>query len=117
MKRYNRQLFLSGIALNILSKFPLLIIAVILGIIGIRVRPLLIAAVCIAAAVILWAVIEQIVIKIAVEHNKDEGFAPFADALTSDDWQEKLEKATDNAKIVNIDIDKDDTDEYNDTER
>ena len=111
MKKYNRQLFWGGLALNILAKAPILLIAVVLGIIGIWKRPLLIAALCIAAAVIVWSVAEQIMIKFTVENNKDENFEPFADAMTSDNWQEKLEKAT--AEKKTTDIDKQDDNDYN----
>ena len=98
MKKYNNSLFFGGLLLNILAKAPVLLIAVVLMIVGIWKRPCLIIGICIAAAVLLWCLIEQIILKTAVENNKDENFAPFADALTSDNWKEKLEKVTDDLR-------------------
>ena len=92
MKKYNNQLFFAGFLLNIIRKFPLVLIAVILGVVGIWVQACLFVALGLVILIVVWSLIEQIQIKNTVENNADDNFAPFADAMMSENWRDNIKE-------------------------
>lgn len=92
MGKYNRKLFWMGFGLNIIRKIPLVLIAAVFGIVGIWVKPCLYVALAIMLIVLIGSFIQQVNIKHTVEHSDDPNFAPFQEAMTSDNWQEELKR-------------------------
>lgn len=88
--KYNPKLFFIGFLMNLLRKFPILIIAAVLFIIGINNRTCTYAAYGILALSALWSLIQQLIVKFTVENNDDPDFQPFADAMMSDNWNEVI---------------------------
>lgn len=103
MKKYNNQLFFAGFLLNIIRKFPLVLIAVILGIVGIWVKACLFAALGIVVLVIIWSLVEQILIKNSVENNENPDFAPFAEAMMSENWRDDIKELVEDKLDENTD--------------
>ena len=96
MKRYNEQLFWSGVLLNLFRKFPLILAAVVLGLVGIWVKPCLLFALALLLIVAIWSFVQQLIIKHTVEHSDDPNFTPFANAMMSDDWRGEIENLFEN---------------------
>ncbi len=92
MKKYNQQLFFVGFLLNIMRKFILVLAGVVLGIVGIWIKPCFYFALGIILIVLIWSFIQQLVIKHTVEHNEDTNFTPYADAMMSENWKDEIEK-------------------------
>lgn len=92
MKNYNKKLFWKGFALNVVNKFPLLLIASGLGIAGIWKRPCLYFSFGVLLLVLIWSFVQQLRIKYSVENSDNPNFAPFADTMASDNWQQELKK-------------------------
>ena len=92
MKKYNSQLFWLGTLINIVKKTPLILIAAVLGIIGIWERPCLYFALGVMLIVLVWSFVQQLEIKHTVEHSDNPNFAPYKDAMMSDDWREEIKK-------------------------
>lgn len=92
MNKYNPRLFWVGFVSNIVAKLPLLLLASVLGIVGIWKRPCLYIALVLLSVILVWSLVQQLRIKYTVEHNEDPNFAPFADAMTRDDWPEEIRR-------------------------
>ena len=88
--KYNPKLFLVGFLLNLIRKIPLLLIAVVLALIGIKNRVCLYIAFGIFILALVWSLIQQIQIKYTVEHSNNPDFEPFAQAMMSDNWEEEI---------------------------
>ena len=79
-----------GILLNIIQKIPLILIAAVIGIIGVWFRPCLFVSTGIVAVVLIWSFVEQLVLKHSVEHNDDPRFNSLTNAMMSDDWRKEM---------------------------
>ncbi len=87
--KYNSDLFIIGFLMNLLKKFPLLLIAAVLAIIGIKNKICCYFALGIFILALIWSLIQQILIKHTVEHSDNPDFEPFAKAMMSDNWREE----------------------------
>lgn len=92
MKKYNNQLFIIGFLMNIFNKFPLLLIAIIFGIVGIWVQFCQFVAVGLVLLIIVWSLVQQIHIKHTVENSDNPNFIPFANAMMSENWKEEIKE-------------------------
>ena len=101
MKKYNEQLFWSGFVLNIFRKIMLVLVAVVLSIVGIWIKPCFYFALGIILVVVIWSFVQQLIIKHTVEHSENPNFTPFANAMMSDNWKDEIEK------LVESKVDKD----------
>ncbi len=88
--RYNPKLFFLGFLMNVLGKFPLLLAAFVLALIGIKSRVCGCIAFGILILTLVWSLLQQIRIKYTVEHSHDSDFEPFAKAMTSENWGEEI---------------------------
>ena len=88
--KYSPKLFLAGFLMNFLRKLPLLLIAAVLAIIGIKNQTCGYIALVIFTSALVWSLIQQIMVKYTVEHSDDPDFEPFANAMMSDNWQEEI---------------------------
>ena len=88
--KYNPKLFLVGFLMNFLRKIPLLLIAAVLAIIGIKNQTCSYIAFGIVILALVWSLIQQIQIKYTVEHSDNPNFEPFAQAMMSDNWKEEI---------------------------
>lgn len=88
--KYNPKLFLIEFLMNFLRKIPLLLIAVVLAIIGIKNQTCSYIALGIFILALVWSLIQQIQIKYTVEHSDDPNFEPFAKAMMSNNWKEEI---------------------------
>ena len=89
-KKYNPKLFLVGFMMNLIRKIPLLLIAVVLALIGIKNQVFLAIAFGIFILALIWSLMQQIQIKNTVEHSDNPNFEPFAKAMMSDNWKEEI---------------------------
>lgn len=96
MKKYNEQLFWSGFLLNIFRKALLILVAIVLGIVGIWIKPCLYCALGIIVIVLIWSFVQQLIIKHTVENSDNPNFTPFANAMMSDNWREEIENLVEN---------------------
>ncbi len=93
MKRhYNRNLFWAGFLINLFRLFFIVIPALILVIVGIWVRPCLFIGLGLLAIALIIAFIQQLAIKRTAETSDNPNFEPFAEAMCSDDWREKIDE-------------------------
>ena len=93
-RRYNRKLFILGFLMNIVRLFFIVIPALVLIVVGIRVKPCLIIGLALLAIVLIIALVQQLMIKHTAETSDDPNFDPFAEAMCSDDWQERFIEMT-----------------------
>lgn len=91
-KKYNFKLFLVGFFMNLFRKLPLFLIAAVLAIIGFRHPACRYFAIGVVVLAFVWSLVQQLLIKYAVEHSDNPDFEPFANAMTSDHWREEIEK-------------------------
>lgn len=98
MRKYNKQLFFLGFLQNIARKFLLLLAAIVLAVAGIRVRGCLYGALGILALVLVWSLVQQLWIKYTVEHSDNPNFAPFAQAMTGENWKDAFAQAVGDPK-------------------
>jgi len=98
MRKYNKNLFLIGFLQNIVRKFVLILAAIILAAAGIWVKSCLYGAVGILVLVLVWSFVQQLRIKYTVEHSDNPNFAPFAEAMTSENWKDAFAQAVDDTK-------------------
>ena len=89
-RKYNSTLFWLGFLLNIVRLFWIGIPAVILLMIGIWVRPCLYIGSALLLVLLLVALVQQLQIKKMAETDNDPAFAPFAEAMCSDNWREQI---------------------------
>lgn len=88
--KYNPKLFFVGFLMNLICKIPLLLIAIVLALIGIKNQVCLYIAFGIFILALVWSFIQQIQIKYTVEHSDNPFFEPFAKAMMSDNWKEEI---------------------------
>lgn len=98
MRKYNKQLFFLGFLQNIARKFLLILAAIVLAVAGIRVRGCLYGALGILALVLIWSFAQQLRIKYTVEHSNNPNFAPFAQAMTGENWKDAFAQAVGDPK-------------------
>lgn len=98
MRKYNKQLFFLGFLQNIARKFLLILAAIVLTAAGIRVRGCLYGALGILALVLVWSLVQQLRIKYTVEHSDNPNFAPFAQAMTGENWKDAFAQAVGDPK-------------------
>lgn len=98
MRKYNKQLFFLGFLQNVARKFLLILAAIVLAVAGIRVRGCLYGALGILALVLVWSFVQQLRIKYTVEHSDNPDFAPFAQAMTSENWKDAFAQAVGDPK-------------------
>lgn len=98
MRKYNKQLFFLGFLQNVARKFLLILAAIVLAVAGIRVRGCLYGALGILALVLAWSLVQQLRIKYTVEHSDNPDFAPFAQAMTSENWKDAFTQAVGDPK-------------------
>lgn len=98
MRKYNKQLFFLGFLQNIARKMVLILIAIALATAGIWVRGCLYGAFGLLTLVLVWSLIQQLAIKHTVEHSDNPNFAPFAKAMTSEDWKDAFAQAVGDTK-------------------
>ncbi len=98
MRKYNKNLFWIGFLQNVARKFLLILAAIILAVAGIRTRGCLYGAVGILVLVLVWSFAQQLRIKYTVEHSDNPNFAPFAEAMTSENWKDAFAKAVGDPK-------------------
>lgn len=89
---YSNSLFWSGFFLNIIKRFYITIPAIILLIIGIWFKPCLYIGIALAVIVLVLSLIEQLSIKKAFQTSDNPNFEEFADASSSDNWNEEVIK-------------------------
>ena len=89
-RKYNSTLFWLGFLLNIVRLFWIGIPAVILLMIGIWVRPCLYIGAILFLVLLTVALVQQLQIKKMAETDNDPDFAPFAEAMCSDNWREQI---------------------------
>ncbi len=83
---------------NVARKFLLILAAIVLAVAGIRVRGCLYGALGILALVLIWSFAQQLPIKYTVEHSDNPNFAPFAQAMTSENWKDAFAQAVGDPK-------------------
>lgn len=83
---------------NIVRKFVLILAAIILAAAGIWVKGCLYGAFGLLALVLIWSLIQQFLIKHTVEHSDNPNFAPFAQAMTSENWKDAFAQAVGDTK-------------------
>lgn len=98
MRKYNKQLFFLGFLQNVARKFLLILAAIVLAAAGIRVRGCLHGALGILALVLVWSLVQQLRIKYAVERGDNPNFAPFAQAMTGENWKDAFAQAVGDPK-------------------
>lgn len=98
MRKYNKQLFFLGFLQNVARKFLLILTAIVLAAAGIRVRGCLYGALGILALVLIWSLVQQLRIKYTVEHSDNPNFAPFAQAMTGENWKDAFAQAVGDPK-------------------
>lgn len=98
MRKYNKQLFFLGFLQNVARKFLLILAAIVLAVAGIRVRGCLYGALGILALVLVWSFVQQLRIKYTVEHSDNPNFAPFAQAMTGENWKDAFAQAVGDPK-------------------
>lgn len=98
MRKYNKQLFFLGFLQNIARKFLLILAAIVLAVAGIRVRGCLHGALGILALALVWSLVQQLRIKYTVERSDNPNFAPFAQAMTGENWKDAFAQAVGDPK-------------------
>lgn len=98
MRKFNKQLFFLGFLQNVARKFLPILAAIVLAAAGIRVRGCLYGALGILALVLVWSLIQQLRIKYTVEHSDNPNFAPFAQAMTGENWKDAFAQAVGDPK-------------------
>ena len=98
MRKYNKQLFFLGFLQNVARKFLLILTAIFLAAAGIRVRGCLYGALGILALVLIWSLVQQLRIKYTVERSDNPNFAPFAQAMTGENWKDAFAQAVGDPK-------------------
>ena len=84
--------------MNMVKNFYFLFPAIILCIIGIWVRICFYIGLIVFILEIIVSFVEQWQIKLTVENNTNPKFAPFADAMTKDNWKDELNNVFNDAK-------------------
>lgn len=91
-KKYPAKLFWSGVLVNMLRKFVLLIAAVVLLVIGIWNTTCLYIGAVLLALSILSAIFEQLVYKRNVMADDSAEFADIKDMILDDDWDDNMKE-------------------------
>ena len=111
-RRYHWKLFWIGFMMNLTKNFLLLLPSIVLCIIGIWIRYLLYIGLVLFAIDIVVSFIEQWRIKQTVENSTNPNFAPWADLMSKDHWDEKIIKAV-NEKTESQNTNDTDSDQTN----
>lgn len=98
MRKFNKQLFFLGFLQNVARKFLMILAAIVLVVAGIRVRGCLYGALGILALALVWSLVQQLRIKYTVEHSDNPNFAPFAQAMTGENWKDAFAQAVGDPK-------------------
>ena len=118
-RKYSSDLFLTGFLMNLLlRRFYLFVPSLILSLIGIWSKACLYIGLALLALDIVICLVEQLLYKRTVEANEDPDFQPFADAMQSDNWQEKVFDLVEDAMEGQEkgEEDSSDTDDFSDTD-
>ena len=91
-KKYPAKLFWSGVLLNMIRKFVLLIAAVVLLVIGIWNTTCLYIGAVLLALSILSAIFEQLVYKRNVMTDDSAEFADIKDMILDDNWDDNMKE-------------------------
>ena len=90
MKKYPMSLFVLGFILNIVRGAVFVVVAIVLMIVGIWLRPCLYIGLGLTAAVIAVSLIIQFRYRHAVLYSTDPEFEPVREAILNDDWRSNV---------------------------